>query len=252
MRAFLERLRSPARKALRQAGPPDLTVVAGFAVSGFLILVGWWSGALQHVPWPWWALIPILILTIISVADRDGWNVRRAMAYVAIRQRARWMGGPIPRGPSSARAWLDDPANAEADALQKVSLLINIGNLAAGRALLDAYVPSTNAQAATVIRLRSHLASFETGSIDMAPIRAATEGLDQDERRYQLTSAAWTQAWRNIETRHPWRPRFADTIRDLGPYPIPGRILAFIGLQQLSAPIATAIATAIVAGIAGW
>jgi hypothetical protein len=250
--ALLERLRSPARKALRQAGPPDLAVVAGFAVSGLLILVGWWSGALHHVPWPWWALIPIVILAVISFADRDGWNVRRAMAYVAIRQRARWTGGPIPRGPTGARAWLEDPANADADGLQKVSMLINIGNLAAGRTVLDAYVPSTDIQAAAVIRLRSHLAAFETGSIDMAPIRAATEGLDQDERRYQLTSAAWTQAWRDIETRHPWRPRFADTIRDLGPYPVQGRILAFIGFQQLAPSFATAIATAIVAGIAGW
>jgi hypothetical protein len=251
LRAFLERLRSPARKALRQAGPPDRAVIAGFAVSGFLIVVGWWSGALRDVPWPWWALIPIAILAVISFADRDGWNVRRAMAYVAIGQRARWAGGEIPRGPSGARAWLDDPAHADADGLQRVSMLINIGNLAAGRALLDAYVPTTEVQAAAAVRFREHLAAFETGSIDLAPIRAATEGLGEDDRRYQLSSAAWMQAWRDIEAHRPWRQRFADTIRDLGPYPVPGRILAFIGFQQLAPSIATAVAITIVALIAG-
>ena len=251
MRAFLERLRSPARKALRQAGPPDLAVVAGFAVSGFLILAGWWSGVLRDVAWPWWALIPIAILAVISFADRDGWNVRRAMAYVAIGQRARWAGGPIPRGQSATQAWLDDPANADADDLQKVSMLINIGDLAAAGALLDAYVPTTDIQAAAATRFREHFAAFETGSIDMAPIRAAADRLGEDERRYQLSSAAWMQAWRDIEAHRPWRPRFADTIRDLGPFPVSGRILAFIGFQQLAPSIATAVAVSMVALIAG-
>ena len=251
MRAFLERLRSPAQKAIRDAGPPHGVVIVAFAVSGLLILVGWLAGPLRDVPWPLWALIPIAILSAVSFADRDGWNIRRAMAYVAIEQRARWPSGLVPRTTSGAQAWLDDPANADADGLQKVSMLITLGNLAAGRTILDAYVPATAVQAAGVARLRAYFAALDTREIDMAPIRAASEGLGEDDRRYQLAAAAWMQAWMDIEAHRPWRQRFAATMRELGPFPVRRRILAFIGIQELSAPIATAIATAIVAGIIG-
>jgi hypothetical protein len=252
LRAFLERLRSPAQKAIRDAGPPHGIVIIGFAVSGMLILAGWLTGLLQDVPWPVWALIPIAILTAVSFADHDGWNIRRAMAYVAIGQRARWPSGAVPRTASGAHAWLDDPANVDADGLQKVSMLITIGNLGAGKTILDAYVPATAVQTAAVTRLRAYFSALDTRSIDMAPIRAASQGLGEDDRRYQLASAAWMQAWMDIEARRPWRQRFADSIRDLGPFPVQARLLAFIGFQQLSAPIATAIATMLVAVIAGW
>ena len=252
MRAFLERLRSPAQRAIRDAGPPHGAVIVGFAVSGLLILLGWVTGPLRDVPWPLWALIPIAILSVISFADRDGWNIRRAMAYVAVEQRARWPSGPVPRTASGAQAWLDDPANVDADGLQKVSMLITIGNLAAARPILDAYVPATAVQAAGATRLRAYFAGLDTRSIDMATIRAATEGLGEEDRRYQLAAAAWMQAWMDIEAGRPWRQPFADTVRDLGPFPVPRRLMGFIGLQQLSAPAATAIATALVASIAGW
>jgi hypothetical protein len=252
LRAFLERLRSPAQKAIRDAGPPHGAVIVGFAVSGLLILLGWVTGALRDVPWPLWALIPITILSVVSFADRDGWNVRRAMAYVAVEQRARWPSGPVPRTASGAQAWLDDPANVDADGLQKVSMLITIGNLAAARPILDDYKPWSAVQAAAATRMRAYFAALDTRSIDIAPIRAASQGLGEDDRRYQLASSAWMQAWMDIEGRRPWRQRFADSVRDLGPFPVPARLLAVIGFQQLSAPIATAIATMIVASIAGW
>ena len=252
MRALIERLRSPARKASSEAGPPDRWVFAGFGLAVLIIAVGWFSGVLRDVQWPLWAVIPVAILTIVGIADRDGWNIRRAMAYVAIQQRARWAGGPIPRGPSRAQAWLDDPANAGADGLQRVSMHVAVGDLAAARATLEAYQPATDVLVAGVARLRAHLGAIDTGTIDMAPIVEATAGLSEDERRYQLTAAAWAQAWLDIEARRPWRERFAAAVRDLGPHPVPGRVVAFIGMQQLAAPIATALATVILAPIFGW
>jgi hypothetical protein len=252
LRALIERLRSPARKASSDAGPPDRWVFAGFGLAALIIAVGWFSGVLRDVPWPLWALIPVAILTIVGVADRDGSNIRRAMAYLAIQQRARWAGGPIPRGPSKSQAWLDDPANAGADGLQRVSMQVAVGDLAAAKATLDGYQPTTGVQVAAMARLRAHLQALETGTTDAAPILAATEGLSEDERRYQLTAAAWAQAWLDIEAHRPWRERFATAIRDLGPHPVPGRVLAFIGMQELAAPIATALATAIIASIFGW
>jgi hypothetical protein len=251
LRALIERLRSPARRALSDAGPPDRWVFAGFGLAVLIIAVGWFSGVLRDVPWPLWAVIPVAILTIVGLADRDGWNIRRAMAYIAITQRARWVGGPIPRGPSASQAWLDDSANAGVDGLQRVSMLIAVGNLTAARATLEAYEPKTGVQVAAMARLHAHLRALATGTFDMAPILVATEGLSEEERRYQLTAAAWAQAWMDIEAHRPWRERFATAVRGLGPHPVPGRFLAVIGMQQLVAAIATALATAIIAVVFG-
>ena len=253
MRAFLERLRSPARKAMSNAGPPDRLVFAGFGLGGAIVFVGWLLGPLGRVPWPLWALVPAAILAVVSFADRDGWNIRRAMAYVALQQRARWPGpGPLPTTPSVAQAWLEDPASADADGLFKVSVMITVGNLTAARAVLDAYVPTTEAQTVAATRFRAYFRARETGAVDMEPIRAVSEELDEADRRYQLTSAAWMQAWMDIEARRPWRNRFVDAVRGLGPYPVPRRVEGFIGLQQLAAPIAVLLATAIMAPIVGW
>jgi hypothetical protein len=227
-------------------------VFAGFGLGVLLIVVGWMTGWLRDVPWPLWAAIPVALLSVVSITDRDGWNVRRAMAYVAIQQRARWPGGAVPVVPSLAQAWLDDPKNASADGLQKVSVLIVVGNLAAARATLETFMPRTDVQVAAATRMRSYLRAVETGIVDMDPIRAATEALDEEDRRYQLTAAAWIQAWLDIEAKRPWRQRFADAVRELGPHRVPGRVLAFISVQQLAAPIATIIATAVVATVFGW
>lgn len=226
-------------------------VIAGFLVTGLVILIGWLSGLLRDVPWPYWALILATVLTVISVADRDGWRIRRAMAYVAIQQRARWTRGPLPATPSLAQAWLDDPANADASALERTSALLTIGNLATARAILDTFEPTSDVQAAAAARTRSYLGALETGTMDMAPIRAASDGLGDDDRRYQLTAAAWTQAWLDIKAGRPWRQRFAHVVRDLGPHPLPVRVLVLISVPQLAAPIATVLATIIVAGVAG-
>jgi len=227
-------------------------VFAGFGLAVLIIAVGWFTGVLRDVPWPLWAVIPVAILTVVGLADRDGWNIRRAMAYVAIQQRARWMGGPIPRGPTASQAWLDDPANAGADDLQRASMLIAVGDLTAARATLDRFEPTTDVQVAAVARLHAHLRALDTGTIDIAPILAAAEGLNEEDRRYQLTAAAWTQAWIDIAARRPWRERFATAVRGLGLHPVPGRFLVVIGMQQLVAAIATALATVIIAGVFGW
>jgi len=253
LRYLLERLRSPARKAIRYAGPPDRSVFAGFGLGGAIIFVAWWWGLLGHVPWPFWAVVPGAILVVVSLTDDKGWNIRRAMAYVALQQRARWPGpDPLPTTPSTAQTWLDDPANANADGLFRVSMMITVGKLTAAQALLEDYVPTTDAQTAAATRYRAYFQARETGAIDMGPIRAVTKGLDEEERRYQLTSAAWMQAWMDIESRRPWRDRFADAVRDLGPYTVPRRVEGFIGFQELAAPVAVVLATAIMAAIFGW
>jgi hypothetical protein len=85
----------------------------------------------------------------------------------------------------------------------------------------------------------------------MAPILVATEGLSEEERRYQLTAAAMGAGVDG----HRGASALAGAIRNSGARsrapPGSGRFLAVIGMQQLVAAIATALATAIIAVVFG-
>jgi len=249
VKTILERWRSPGARAVSDAGPPDRFVLIGAIVAIGLIGIGWLTGPLRAVPWPLWMALPAVILAAIGVLDRDGWNIRRAMAYVAIRQRSRWTAGSIPRTPSLARAWIDDPSNVAANGLERTSVLIVAGDLVAAGAALDGFVPTTAVEMAGSIRMRSFLQAVETGTVDLEPTRAATRELDDDERRYQVTAAAFSQVWLDIGARRPWRRRFADAVREFAPYPVPRYVLVVIGVQQLAAPIAVILATMIMIGL---
>jgi hypothetical protein len=174
------------------------------------------------------------------------------MAHVALEQRIRWTRGQIPTTPSRAHGWLADPSNADANGLERMSVLIAAGDIPAARFALDEFVPTSPVQTVAALRMRSYLQALETGNVDIEPVRVAAAELAQDDRRYQLTSAAWMQVWLDIEARRPWRRRFADAVRDLGPFPVPRRYVAVLAFQELAAPIAVILATLIMAPIVGW
>ena len=248
---LLERFRSPSGRAIRNAGPRDRDVAAGAILSVAVIAIGWLAGILRSVPWPAWMVIPFVILSAVGLADADGLRIRRAMAFVAIEQRRRWTRGQIPATPSLAQRWLTDPSNVDASGLERASVLFITGDVAAATAALDTYVPRDATEVAGLTRMRSVFQARETGVVDMDGIRAATEGLAYGERRYQLTSAAFSQAWLDIEAGRPWRSAFAQAVRGLGPHPVPVHIALWIAVQELAAPIAVVLATVIMAGIVG-
>jgi hypothetical protein len=97
--------------------------------------------------------------------------------------------------------------------------------------------------------MRSFLDAGVSGTIDMEPIRVAAQGLPDADRRYQLSAAAFSQVWLDVEAHRPWRRGFAASIRGLGPFPVPAYVHAFIAVQELSAPIAVVLATVIMAAI---
>lgn len=225
--------------------------MAGAIISGLLIAAGWWMGVLRPLPWPAWMAIPVLILTAVALADGDGWRIRRAMAYVALRQRSRWTRGRIPATPSLARRWLLDPANADASPVDRASVLFTAGDPVAAGAALDVFEPTTPREVAALTRMRAVFTARESGMVDMGAIRRATQGLDDDERRYQLTAAAFSQAWLDVAAGRPWRARFAAEARELGPHRVPPHIGAMIAVQELAAPVAV-LATAIIGVVLGW
>jgi hypothetical protein len=245
---LLERIRSPSGRAIRNAGPRDRDVAAGAILSVAVIAVAWLTGILQSVPWPAWMIIPFVILTAVAVGDADGWRIRRAMAYVALEQRKRWTRGRVPPTPTLAQRWLADPSNTDASGLERASVLFMAGDAAAATASLDAYVPTDAIEIAGLTRMRAVFRAKETGVVDMDAIRAATDGLADRERRYQLTSAAFSQAWLDIQAGRPWRTSFARAVRGLGPHAVPLHIGLWIAVQEMAAPIAVVLATVIMAG----
>ena len=117
------RLRSPAMRAQRSAGPPPALSAAALAASVVAIVV---LAATVVAPrdWAWLLLIPIALTTVAAVADRDGWRIREAMIQVALEQRRQRRHGRIPVTPEAASAWLDDPANVSATGLERAAVMV--------------------------------------------------------------------------------------------------------------------------------
>ncbi len=249
MAMIIARLRSPATRALRDAGPPNRQVIVAAAVGLLVDLALWLLGPLRGLPWPVLAIAPAAMTMIVAIADRDGWIVRRAMMDIAVQQRARWSPGGFPASPAAAEAWLEHPANMGASALQRASVLIAAGRHDEASTLIEAMAPENLAQQASALRIGAFLRGRTSGSIDVAATRAAIDRLrlEPSERRYQVSSLAWSQVWIDVERGRPWRAAFADAVRDLGPFRVPARMGLLIGLQQLAAPFAIVLATAIVA-----
>ena len=247
--SFLERLRAPGARALRRAGPPEWQVLLAFVVGGLAdIAVG--VATDWAVAWPVYFLIPGLLCLLVSIADRDGWTTRMAVAYVGLEQRRRFPAG-LPVTPEAADRWLADAANAGAGPLERVSALMTAGRLAEAGETLAAYTPANALDAVRLLRLRAAVAAAADGrpeaGVDVAAVELAARDLPEEERRYQVVSAAWTQAWLDLSHRRPWRSRFVRTARAYGPYPIPSRVQVVLGIQQLAAPIAFLIVALLVA-----
>lgn len=251
MGAFLDRVRSPGQRAMRGAGPSDRLVIAAVVVGVSAGAVLWLIGADARPPWLLLLGIPAVLTAIIAVADRDGWRVREAIAYVALQQTARWTRGPLLRTTRAAEAWLAEPANADATTPERTSALIAAGHWAEAETLVAGAEGSTDAERASIARLRATIAAHPNGDIDLLAVRAAAAGLPSDERRYHVTAAAWSQVWLDLTARRVWRPRFAAAVRDLGPFPLPVRVRFWIAFQQLAAPIACVLAMVILAGALG-
>jgi len=95
------------------------------------------------------------------------------------------------------------------------------------------------------IRLHSTIEAMadpsRTRTVDVAAVAAAAATLPADERRYQVTSAAWTQAWLDVVARRPWRARFVAAVRDHGPFGLPFRYwFLAVALQELLMPLVIA------------
>ena len=242
---WLARLRAPGARAQRSAGPPPAWTAAAIGVGLVLAVTAALATGGPDIPW---MAVALLVPGVIpGLADRDGWHVRAAMAYVAVEQRRQWRHGRLPVTPAAANAWLAAGNNATATPLERASVLVAAGRHADAMTAIDGAEASSDIDRVRQLRLRLTVAAMSGGSsIDVAAVRAAADSLPSDQRRYQVVSAAWSQAWLDVNAGRPWRDRFAAVARAYAPYPLPRPLwLVAVALQQLVLPISIVLAFAI-------
>ena len=255
MAVVVERLRSPAAKVVRGAGPPERLVIAMFVLGGIVDL-GLALATRGALPLMALALPPTALTLAASILDRDGWTIRSAIASVGLEQRRRRSGPRLPVTPSAARRWLA-AEHPDAPDLERVSVLVTAGRYEAAMDALAAVTPVDPVDEVRVMRLRQVVAAAidQSREIDVPAIASAARDLAPDEGRYNVLSAAWSRAWLDVVGRRPWRSRFAAVARELGPYELPGWVRLVIAAQQCAAPIACVLAFLIltpVVGLLGW
>lgn len=241
---LLDRLRAPGQRAIAGAGPPWSWVIAG-GLAGVLVLATLFLlGVTRGVPFVGVMLVPAAGTLVASLADRDGWAIRQALARIGLDQRARWT-GRFPSTPGQARAWLDDPAHANARPLAVAAAALTAGRAAVAREALARLDPESDDELAAATRFAAVLDAEPTGTIDRGRLAAFVDRLSEPERRYHLLSEAWSQAWIDLQRRRPWRAGFAVAARGFAPYDLPRRVRIALAIQQLAAPIAVVLASLI-------
>ena len=153
--------RRSASPAGRGAAQPD--VIPALIVGGLLIGAAF---AVADAPRALLIAIALAVMTVPSIIDVDGWRIRLGMAWLALEQRRRARGVPLPpRTPAGAERWLEDPRTADAG-LTRASALLTAGRSGEAREILDAHPIASLEDEARVARMRAAIDGLETGTVD--------------------------------------------------------------------------------------
>jgi hypothetical protein len=228
-----------ARRLVRDAGPPtwqDLLAIVLAVTLGAVVYLQPGLGL-----WP--AILVALVITATPAAlDRDGWQIRRGMAWLAAEQRRRMT--DMPRTPAGADRWLAGSGEA-APELTRASILMMADRQDDARALVEAVVPSTPEDRARRERLLAALDGLRSGTVDPRAALAAIAALPPELQPYHRLGLAWSTAWVEASQHRAWRPAFAEASRALGRVEIPTRLLAWHGIHEFLLPICLLIAVGI-------
>ena len=236
---------APARRLLREAGPPTWQDLLAIVVAGAIGTAVYIQPGLGL--WP--AIVVALVITATPAAfDRDGWRIRRGMAWLAAEQRRRIP--DLPRTPAGAERWLAGKGDSATE-LTRASFLITADRLDEARAVVDAFEPVDLEDRARRERFVATLDGLRSGIFDARAATAAIEDLPPDVQPYHRMSLAWSTAWVAATQGRPWRAAFAEASRDLDRGRIPTRLLLWQAVQELLLPICLLVVVAI-ALVLGW
>ena len=228
-----------ARRLVRDAGPPtwqDLVAIVLAVTLGAVV-------DLQPGLGLWPATLVALVITATPAAlDRDGWQIRRGMAWLAAEQRRRMPN--LPKTPAGADRWLAGSGDT-APELTRASILMVADRREEARALVDSFEPVTAEDRARRERLLAALDGLRSGTVDPRAALEAIAALPADEQPYHRLGLAWSTAWVDASQHRPWRRSFAEASRALGRVEIPTRLLAWHVIHEFLLPICVLIAVGI-------
>jgi hypothetical protein len=236
---------APARRLLRDAGPPDWQNLLAIVLAGPIAALVYAQPDLGF--WP--AVLSALVITTIPAAlDLAGWRIRHGMAWLATEQRRRM--ADLPKTPAGANRWLAG-SGGSASELMRASILLMANRLDESRALVEAFEPATPEDRARRERMLAALDGMRSGTVDPRSAFAAIAVLPLADQPYHRISLAWSTAWVDASNHRPWRAAFAEASRSIGRGSIPTRFLVWQAIQELLLPICVLIVVAI--GLAlGW
>jgi hypothetical protein len=226
-----DRQQNPMLHAVRTAGPTRGWLAVG-AVAGAAIMLVLAFG-LQI----WSPLIAVLVAVVVFIGvglkDRDAWIARCAIYQFGARQDERIKPG-YPIGAAAAIRWIADPANASADDVTRAFVLMNAGRPDDALAVVDRGDRRTPMAEAGAERLRLSVRRERGKTVDRSRFDAVTAGLPRDEQIWQRHALATMFLVRDIADDVPWRDRYVDAVRDLGPWHLPRRAWFVILTQQFA------------------
>jgi hypothetical protein len=239
-------LPATARKLYRDAGPPTTWVMAAFLLAG----VAAWAVASLPIPAApiLAAAVAIVIVTVPSVLDVDGWRIRFGMAWLAAEQRRRATTSQ-PRTAAEAERWL--ATNVDGPPLERASALITAGRAAEARALIETVPTQTPEDRVRRARMRAVLDGLERGVVDPAEALDAIAALPPELRPYHRLALAWSTAWVDSRQGRPWRHAFATASRGFGPRDMAARSLIRVAIDELLATIVVFVGL-LMFRIVGW
>jgi len=236
---------APARRLIRDAGPPTPWVLGAFVIGGAVAIA---VVASRDVGLAVAFAIILVAVTVPSLVDVDGWRCRLGMAWLGAEQRRRQ--ADLPKTPAGADRWLAR-SDTSASPLTRASVELMAGRIPEARVLIEGAPRDTPEENARVARMLAAVDGLETGTIDSRAAQAAIAVLPLDDRQYHLLALAWSTAWVDSTHGRPWRHAFAEASRGIGPGDVPLRSLLYFAAQELLAPVVVAIVTSI-GLLAGW
>ena len=247
MRAIRRRIApAPARRLLRDAGPPNWQNVLAIVLAGPIAAFVYVQPGMGF--WP--AVLSVLVVTTIPAAlDLSGWRIRRGMAWLGAEQRRRM--ADMPKTPAAADRWLAG-SGGSASELMRASMLLMADRLDESRAQVEAFEPATPEDRARRERMLAALDGMRSGTVDPRSALAAIDALPPADQPYHRISLAWSTAWVDASNQRPWRAAFAEASRSIPREGIPTRYLVWQALQELLLPICVLIIVVVIVPVLGW
>ena len=225
----------PARRLLRDAGPPGSWVAISYLAAA-MIAAALWQPRGDHRG----VAIAVLAIAILpSLIDRTGWRIRMGMSWLAAEQRRRM--SHLPRTPAGAARWLASPAAADESPFHRASFLLMAGGTAEARALVEATPAIEPEDRARAARLIAAFDGLERGTVDPRAAEAAIAELPPELARYHRISLAWSTAWVDVINGRPWRRSFARACEGIRTGEVPARFVAWQVVQESLPAIVVAL-----------